>query len=55
MSISGHRKRHSQTSFTSVRELANDDDDDEEQHGKTDAQNLRISLYQIKNIEPILK
>ena len=53
MSISGHRKRRSRSSFTSVRELANDDE--EEQHQQTDAQNLRISLHQIKNLEPILK
>ena len=53
MSISGHRKRYSRSSFTSVRELANEDE--EERHRQTEAQNLRISLYQIKNIEPILK
>lgn len=53
MSISGHRKWSSGNSFTSVREVPNEDE--EERQRQTEAQNLRISLYQIKDIEPILK
>lgn len=36
--------------------ISNDDDDnDDEEHRQTKTENLRISLNQIQNIEPILK
>lgn len=53
MSVGGGQKRRSRSSFVSVRYVPTDDE--EEAHRQTEAQNLRISLHQIKNIEPILK
>jgi hypothetical protein len=53
MSVSGGRKRRSRSSFVSIRYVSTDEE--EEFHRQTEAENLRISLHQIKNIEPILK
>jgi hypothetical protein len=53
MSSSGSYKRRSRSSFASLRDVSTDEE--EEQRRQTEAQNLRISLHQIKNIEPILK
>ncbi|CAF1538594.1 unnamed protein product, partial [Rotaria sordida] len=52
MSVSGSHKRHSRNSFVSVRYIPTDEE--EELHRQTEAQNLRVSLHQIKNIETIL-
>jgi len=53
MSVSGRHKLRSPSSFASVRYVPTDEE--EELHRQTEAQNLRISLNQIENIEPILK
>ncbi|UJR30806.1 hypothetical protein I4U23_018324 [Adineta vaga] len=52
MSVSGGHKRRSRSSFVSVRYVPTDEE--EERHRQTEAQNLRVSLHQIKNIETIL-
>jgi hypothetical protein len=53
MSVSGRHKRRSRSSFVSVRYVPTDEE--EELHRQTEAQNLRVSLHQIENIETILK
>ncbi|CAF2097755.1 unnamed protein product [Rotaria magnacalcarata] len=52
MNASGRQKQRSRSSFVSVRYIPTDEE--EEQHRETEAQNLRVSLYEIKNIETIL-
>lgn len=52
MSISGGHKRRS-PSFISVRYVPTDEEED--LHRQTEAQNLRVSLNQIKNIDTIPK
>ena len=56
MSISGGgggQKRRSRSSFVSVRYGSTDED--EEAHRQTEAQNLRVSLHQIKHMDIILE
>ncbi|CAF1397986.1 unnamed protein product [Adineta steineri] len=52
MSVGGGQKRRSRSSFVSVRYVPTDEE--EELHRQKEAQNLRVSLHQIKNIETIL-
>jgi len=53
MSISGNRKRRSRSSFVSVRYMPTDEE--EELHRQNEAQNLRVSLHQIKDIDSIVR
>jgi hypothetical protein len=53
MSSNGKHKRRSRSSFVSIRDVLTDEE--EEQQRQTEAQNLRISLHQIKDIQSILK
>jgi hypothetical protein len=54
MSVGRSHKRRSHGSFSSLRDVSTDEEE-EEVHRQNEAQNLRISLHQIKNIKPILK
>jgi hypothetical protein len=55
MSVGRSHKRRSHGSFSSLRDVSTDEEEEEEVHRQNEAQNLRISLHQIKNIKPILK
>ena len=53
MSVGERHKRHLRNSFISVRYIPTDEE--EELHRQNEAENLRVSLHQIKNVETILK
>lgn len=53
MSVSGNKKLSSQSSFISVHHVSTDEE--EEVRRENEAENLRVSLHEIKNLEMILK